>query len=81
MRPPVQPGRRRAGGDPARHGGARLASILRVPVAVPLGSPVGDLSMAEIRVEPRRRSRIWIWLLLAAIVAGLVYYFFYYQPG
>jgi drug/metabolite transporter (DMT)-like permease len=37
--------------------------------------------MAEIRVEPRRRSRIWIWLLLAAIVAGLVYYFFYYQPG
>lgn len=37
--------------------------------------------MAEIRVEPRRRSRVWVWVVLAALVGGLVYYFFYYQNG
>ena len=31
--------------------------------------------MAEIRVEPRRRSLAWLWILLVLIiVGGLVYY-------
>lgn len=35
--------------------------------------------MAEIRVEEKRRSGRWIWLLLALLlIAGLVYYFFFY---
>jgi Na+-transporting NADH:ubiquinone oxidoreductase subunit NqrB len=34
--------------------------------------------MAEIRVEPARRSGTWIWILLLVIVAaGLVYYFYF----
>lgn len=38
--------------------------------------------MAEIRVEPRRRSMAWLWILLALIiVGGLVYYFFYYRSA
>ena len=38
--------------------------------------------MAEIRVEPRRRSMAWLWILLALIVVGgLVYYFVYYRSG
>ena len=38
--------------------------------------------MAEIRVEPRRRSMAWLWILLALIIAGgLVYYFVYYRSG
>jgi len=38
--------------------------------------------MAELRVEPRRRSMAWLWIVLAiAIVGGVVYYMFYYnQP-
>lgn len=36
--------------------------------------------MAEIHVEPRRRSLAWLWILLALIiVGGLVYYFVYYR--
>ncbi len=36
--------------------------------------------MAEIHVEPRRRSLAWLWILLALIVVGgLVYYFVYYR--
>ena len=38
--------------------------------------------MAEIRVEPRRRSMAWLWILLALIVVGgLVYYFVYYRSA
>jgi hypothetical protein len=38
--------------------------------------------MAEIRVEPRRRSMAWLWAILAlAIVAGVVYYVFFYGNG
>jgi hypothetical protein len=38
--------------------------------------------MAEIRVEPRRRSGVWIWILVAVLViAGLVYYLLYYHHG
>lgn len=38
--------------------------------------------MAEIHVEPRRRSLAWLWILLALIIAGgLVYYFVYYRAG
>jgi len=38
--------------------------------------------MAEIRVEPRRRSLAWLWILLVLIiVGGLVYYFLYYRNG
>jgi hypothetical protein len=36
--------------------------------------------MAEIRVEPRRRSFAWLWILLAVlIIGGLVYYLLYYR--
>jgi hypothetical protein len=36
--------------------------------------------MAEIRVEPRRRSFAWLWILLALIViGGLAYYLVYYH--
>jgi hypothetical protein len=36
--------------------------------------------MAELRVEPRRRSMAWLWILLAIlIVGGIVYYMFYYN--
>ena len=38
--------------------------------------------MAEIHVEPQRRSLAWLWILLALIIAGgLVYYFVYYRGG
>jgi hypothetical protein len=38
--------------------------------------------MAEIRVEPRRRSMVWLWIVLALIIAGgLAYYFLYYRNG
>jgi hypothetical protein len=38
--------------------------------------------MAEIRVEPRRRSAVWLWIVLALlVVAGLVYYLLYYHHG
>jgi len=35
--------------------------------------------MAEIRVEPTRRSTAWVWILLliVLIAAGLAYYFFF----
>ena len=36
--------------------------------------------MAEIRVEPRRRSTAWLWIVLAVVViGGIVYYMFYYR--
>ena len=36
--------------------------------------------MAEIRVEPHRRSLAWLWILIVLIIAGgLVYYFLYYR--
>jgi len=35
--------------------------------------------MAEIRVEPKRRSMAWLWILLVlVVVGGLIYYFFYF---
>jgi hypothetical protein len=49
-----------------------------VPVADPLGSNPLEIRMAEIRVEPRRRSLAWLWILLGVIVVGgLVYYYMY----
>ena len=34
--------------------------------------------MAEIRVEPRRRSLAWLWILIAiVIICGLAYYYLY----
>ena len=36
--------------------------------------------MAEIRVEPKRRSLAWLWiLLLLAVAAGVAWYFMYYN--
>jgi hypothetical protein len=36
--------------------------------------------MAEIRVEPKRRSLAWLWiLLLLAVAAGVACYFMYYN--
>ena len=38
--------------------------------------------MAEIRVEPVRRSRAWLWILLALVIlGGAAYYFVYYSNG
>jgi Na+-transporting NADH:ubiquinone oxidoreductase subunit NqrB len=38
--------------------------------------------MAEIRVEPRRRSMKWLWtLIVLAVIAGLVYYALWYRNG
>jgi hypothetical protein len=36
--------------------------------------------MAEIHVEPRRRSFAWLWIIvLLAAVGGLVYYLLYFH--
>jgi hypothetical protein len=37
--------------------------------------------MAEIRVEPKRRSMAWLWILLAVVVVGAVAYFMFYTPN
>jgi hypothetical protein len=38
--------------------------------------------MAEIRVEPKKRSLAWLWvLLLLAVVAAVVWYFYFYTGG
>jgi len=38
--------------------------------------------MAEIHVEPRRRNMVWLWILLALVIAGgVAYYFMYYRNG
>jgi hypothetical protein len=38
--------------------------------------------MAEIRVEPKRRSLAWLWvLLLLAVAAGVAWYFMYYNKA
>jgi hypothetical protein len=38
--------------------------------------------MAEIRVQPNRRSLAWLWiLLLLLIVGGICYYVFFYHNG
>ena len=43
-------------------------------------APLENTHMAEIRVEPRRRTAAWVWLLVALlIVAGVAYYVFYYN--
>jgi hypothetical protein len=36
--------------------------------------------MAEIRVEPRRRSLAWLWILVVLIVAGGLVYYYMYRP-
>ena len=36
--------------------------------------------MAEIRVEPKKRSLAWLWvLLLLAVIAAVVWYFYVYN--
>jgi len=36
--------------------------------------------MAEIRVEPRRRTKVWVWFLVAlAAIGGLFYFLFYHN--
>jgi hypothetical protein len=37
--------------------------------------------MAEIRVEPKRRSMAWLWILLALVIAGAVAYYMFYTPN
>ena len=64
------------------HGGARLADVYGVPTVTVSGFARLEISMAEIHVEPRRRSLAWLWILLVLIIAaGLVYYFLYYRNG
>ena len=60
--------------------GVRFALILAYPPFVRQGPSRWRYRMAEIRVEPRRRSLAWLWILLVLIiVGGLVYYFLYYK--
>jgi hypothetical protein len=72
-------------GDPVLggfHGGVWLADVYDVPLVTVSGFARSEIAMAEIRVEPRRRSLAWLWILLALIVVGgLVYYFLYYRNG
>ena len=35
--------------------------------------------MAQIRVEPKRRSHAWLWILLALAVVALVAWYLYSQ--
>ena len=35
--------------------------------------------MAEIHVEPRRRSLAWLWVLLGLVVIGALTYYFMYS--
>jgi hypothetical protein len=64
------------------HGGARLADVYGVHPVTVSGFARSEIAMAEIRVEPRRRSLAWLWILLVLIiVGGLVYYFLYYRNG
>jgi hypothetical protein len=38
--------------------------------------------MAEIRVQPKRRSMAWLWvLLLLVVLGGLGYYMFFYHTA
>jgi len=37
--------------------------------------------MAEIRVQPKRRSMAWLWILLILVIAGAVAYFMFYSPN
>jgi hypothetical protein len=37
--------------------------------------------MAEIRVQPKRRSLAWLWILLALVIAGALVYFMFYTPN
>jgi hypothetical protein len=64
---------------------SRLASGLQTGCGYPWslsGVPTAEICMAEIRIEPRRRSMVWLWIVLALIIAGgLVYYFLYYRNG
>jgi hypothetical protein len=67
---------------------ATVALGLQTPASVPADRLTGpfprstseNFAMAEIRVEPRRRSLAWLWILIALIViGGLVYYFMFYN--
>jgi hypothetical protein len=37
--------------------------------------------MAEIRVEPKRRSMAWLWILLVVVIAGAIAYYMFYTPN
>ena len=53
-----------------------------VTAAAVADTPSSRNSMAEIHVEPRRRSMAWLWILLVIIIAALViYYFGYYRTA
>jgi hypothetical protein len=64
---------------------SRLASGLQTGCGYPrslFGVHTAESYMAEIHIEPRRRSMVWLWIVLALIIAGgAVYYFLYYRNG
>lgn len=35
--------------------------------------------MAEIRVEPHRKSRVWLWIVAVLVVIAIVLYFVLYK--
>jgi hypothetical protein len=37
--------------------------------------------MAEIRVEPKRRSLAWLWVVVLLLIAAAVAWWFLYGPG
>lgn len=37
--------------------------------------------MAEIRVEPRRKSRVWLWIIILLIIVAAVLYYVLYKPN
>ena len=37
--------------------------------------------MAEIRVQPRKRSMAWLWILLALLIIAALVYFFVLAPN
>jgi hypothetical protein len=37
--------------------------------------------MAEIRVEPKRRSMAWLWTLVLVVIAGAIAYYMFYTPN
>ena len=64
-----------------KSGGVRLADKGAPHLGlVESSTPYGG-SMAEIRIEPRRRNAVWAWTALATVVAaGVAYYFFVTGP-
>jgi len=63
----------------AKRLGVRFAGWWCVPAHLLLWSNLSEIRMAEIHVEPRRRSLAWLWVLLGLVVIGALTYYFMYS--